>query len=243
MAHGAPDYSNVVKERFIHRLDDLAEHAVRLGSLHSYDRLGDILIAYDLRYGNTCLSIGGDAPIPDWGLGADFSINGGYTLNLRGPADPTEYIEAYNLVFFNAVSIFGFEIAVAFPTLPGIHELWLFIWTGSQLLEAAMRYKSEENKWYYYDTTGSWTELPEVVATGTAYGAYHHMKLVVDAVNALYVRQMLDGNTHAFTDIGVKTSASTIAPQLKTLVRIYRRTATTSRSEIDYFIVTQNEPL
>lgn len=43
MAHGAPDASNVVKQRRVYSLSDDAELAVRMGGPHSIDRLGDVL--------------------------------------------------------------------------------------------------------------------------------------------------------------------------------------------------------
>jgi len=43
MPFGAPDFSNVQKISTLHRLDDMAELAVRLGSPYIWDRQGDVI--------------------------------------------------------------------------------------------------------------------------------------------------------------------------------------------------------
>ena len=42
MAHGTPDFGITAGARTTHQLDDLGEHAVRLGSIDAYDRRGDV---------------------------------------------------------------------------------------------------------------------------------------------------------------------------------------------------------
>ncbi|GAI90305.1 unnamed protein product, partial [marine sediment metagenome] len=51
MPHGTPDWGLVGPKDTVYGLDDLGEHAVRLGTPHLWDRRGDVIWMSDFREG------------------------------------------------------------------------------------------------------------------------------------------------------------------------------------------------
>lgn len=92
MAHGLPDASNVVNQRRVFQLEDDAELAVRLGSPHSIDRLGDVLWQDTFAHTLAGWDIYSWSDV-DWAIRSPMmALTDGYSMHLHTEGDPGESV-------------------------------------------------------------------------------------------------------------------------------------------------------
>lgn len=242
MAHGAPDDSNVVKTGPMYRVDDMAELAARLRSIATFDRRGEVILLDDFEAGlNKGL-------FTTSGTGADYSLevgypkSGGYNLRLIGGSDGLRLARVDYKRGYPVLSSFGFEVSVEFPVDFTQIFLTFFLYTGSQRLWAEIQYLLSGLKWSYKPASGAVVDFVEDWNPYVGYGIYHTFKLVVDAVDQVYKRVIIDDQVYALGGAGVRVTASAVEPHMVVQLNFYSRLGENDYARIDDIIITQNEP-
>jgi len=85
----------------------------------------------------------------------------------------------------------------------------VYHWVGE------VRYDHVNGKWQYYDSSGSWEDVPNGTQAQTAAGTtWHMMKLIVDYSTGKYVRLYSDADSWDLSDISMRDIGATTAKEI-----------------------------
>lgn len=246
MPHGAPDWWTYRTTSKSYNLKDMAELAARLGSIHTFDRRGDVIWFETFTHGlqRWSLNIGGAgasvviSPV-------SFLSDGVSTLvTCRSNGNFTNGIQ--NWLPFTPHGDVGVEAAFTLDSQHTAFVLTLYTYDGADRTVAAIRYApGTDTLDYLVDPTapGTWTSLAPTQVITPANRLFSHMKLVTDPANNLYVRAILNHVEYPLTNIPVFTAADVI-----TTARLYVDLSYVGANllnptgYIDNVIVTEDEP-
>lgn len=244
MAHGLPDFGIYQAKTKVASLNDMADLAVRLGSIVEFDRKGDVARVEDF-----------EGTITKWNialLGAtsyvrftdDTALSGSQCLALSGHPAAGDFGEA---IFYTAPYAFGSvgaKISVNFPGVVGnpIFTIRITAYDGTNYFWGEIQYDTLANALSYRDTGGVFQVFAPVVPAMQFNYLFHNLKLVIDCVNGVYARFMFNALEWDLTAYPLDAGLSGIAPQLMTAFRATRQTAFDDHLNIDDFVLTINEP-
>jgi len=241
MARGAPDDSNIRIETGVHRLDDMAELAVRLGSPLSYHRFGNVLFMDGFEQG-----------VNAWaktknGLGSD--VVASVTRSYQGyicckvtsgtGAMPNAGISKYmppidecpmgiQCTFCLDAYAKYIDFRLTYGKAPSVYYFWV-------------RYTHSSGTLSYYDESGVLTAFATPGVLWDQAGNWHDAKLVIDAESKEYVRFYLDNVAYDMADLTPLTAAWTYGAFLGPLITLYGDGSLSTSLYLDNVIVTFNE--
>lgn len=242
MPHGHPDYGLGAPLFTIYSTQDMAELAVRLGSIDSFDRRGNVVFLSSFEDSlNLFLKFraGVNAAVS---ITNSSSRNGAFSCLLR-PGDAigdSAHLQHWSP--FPASSQLGVEVSFA-----TVHTDVIFV-VENQIDDTALRhsprisYDWDTDELSYYDTAGA----PQVFASGLKLKAYdriyHTMKVVFDIAKREFVRVILDNIEYDLSgkkyQIRVTTGSAFWFQEMGAEAKV----ADGTWVYIDDLIVTQNEP-
>jgi len=242
MAHGGPDWGIGVPVSTIYGLDDMGELVVRLGSIDTFDRRGNVVFLSSFEDSlNPFISskTGANASVSITNAG---SRNGASSCELR----PGDVIGDYALLQhyspFPVSSKLGVEVSFA-----TVHTDAIFA-VENELDDTAERhypriyYDWDSDELSYYDSAGA----PQVFASGLKLKAYerifHTIKVVFDLAKKEYVRVILDNVEYDLSGKKYQTPATTGSAYWYQEMYAEAKVADGTWVYIDDLIVTQNEP-
>ncbi|MBC8446019.1 MAG: hypothetical protein H8D74_02345 [Chloroflexi bacterium] len=226
----------------ISSVTDLGELAVRLGSIVSFDRRGDVVFLDSFEDGvvkwKTTAAGVGAAVASD----ATRARNGAKSAKLTtGSSDPyTAEITHYSP--FPLLSKFGVEVHTTISDDLSALYLTLDIFDGSDIIRAQVAYEPSTNKLYYQNSAGAMVELASGVNLYAYDYLFHAFKLVVDGVGEEYVRLIVDGNEYSLADIAVRKAANATDAHLEVTITAVGDSGGNYSIYVDDVIITQNEP-
>ncbi len=242
MPHGTPDWGLVGPKETLFGLDDLGEHAVRLGSPHLWDRRGDVVILDDFEHGL------GQCVITPRGAGSSYALEGGHALKGAFCAKLVAGSDGLQDCIINyrhglaVTSRLGLEFA--FTLHDDVeHIVWNFSWyTGAEQLECVVYYDLQNTQLLYLDSLGA----PQVFATDVdlnidAY-CWHVGKLVTDFSFRQYVRFILNNNEWPLYHAIQAIPDLVTLPHLRFIIYNTAFGVTNPIVYIDAVVITQNEP-
>lgn len=242
MSHGTPDWGHA-KGKVSHALtDDLAELAARLGSIHTYDRRGDViwwddfsngLEAWDQITGGTGAEIVSSTTFPMWPPNC---------AKLTGGSSSTWAAVMYYYQGLPILQRLGWEVAVNFASDWDVFYIGLTMYDGSTYNRGAIMLSDADTEVKYLDEAGSYTALGTLPELKSTTGTYHHLKLVVDFEDDKYVRFLLNETEYDLSAYASRSLASTAAPQLRCRVDLRSRDGENDYCNVDGVILTQDEP-
>jgi len=121
--HGAPDWSKYRRDAATFSVEDLAEHAARLGSIDVFDRRGDVLFLENFEHGLGAWATGALGAGDSVAISPAWSRSGGYCALLTNGTSGADETTLTTAVHYPQLSLFGFESAVAFDA-----GLWRLHW-------------------------------------------------------------------------------------------------------------------
>jgi len=242
MPHGTPDWGVDWTPRTVYGLEDLGEHAVRLGSPHLWDRRGDVLVATDFRNGLgevqlVNVGVGGTV-----GLYAGRSRSGAYSVVFGGDGVNACTQTASVFLPLPVLSRVGVEFSFSFYALMGEWEV-LCYWadrTRAYQAQVRLRYTPATSDVAYWD--GAYHIFGTGVTLTASRLPEHTMKLVVDLLNHEYVRFIIDDLPYDLTGNFARDAGAWGVSYLWARARFTRPLLHTSDVNLDNFIVTHNEP-
>ena len=242
MPHGTPDWGFVGPKDIVYGLDDLGEHAVRLGSPHLWDRRGDVLYTTDFREGL------GAFHYQSWGTGAGVALvtgssrAGAYCIRLRAGSDGEQRALLHLALPFQDPSCVGLEFSFAVASKTSTVEAQIGWHDGTWHYRGAADYDHVNSRLDYRDQAGAWAVLQTGVARHECIRAEHTMKLVVDMSLNEYVRFLIDEQAYDMRGISVWREASVMLPYWWFRLSHYSQAGHNPDTYIDNVIITQNEP-
>ena len=242
MPHGTPDWGVDWAPRTVRGLDDLGEHAVRLGSPNYWDRRGDTLLAEDFDSGLGCwLAIPG-------GLGASVELesatayHGVYSVKLTaGSAGVHDAVISYRhgLPFSSRLGIeFTFTLAAQTE-----YVRWRIGWhIGLDVYLAEVRYDRAAQTLDYRIGGAAWTIFAPTVDLYVAPKTWHTGKLVADFARFQFARFIMNGTEYPLENIPLYNYPAPAAEWMYFDVAHIGVLGNNPEIFVDCVILTQNEP-
>jgi len=242
MPHGAPDWSNVVKYYQVHRLDDMAELAARLGAIHRWDRRGDVLFFDDFSNGLNHWIIVSLIPTTEPVITTETAEYGGLSVKFTPSDGADNYHAIWKPIAYPHPSPLGFEFSVAL----GANILYidsivrLHLPTGNY--EFIIRYNHQYHEVLYLDETGTWKEIWTDFYFALGYELFHHFKYVIDTEECEYVRLIMDSKQTSLKGIKGYPLVEKEPEYLEWGIKISAQVGETITAYVDNCIITMNEP-
>lgn len=242
MAHGQPDYGMYNIASTIYRLSDMGELAVRLGSIVSFDRRGDVLFMDS--FSGDKVSWGEDTQ--GTGASVDWCAESGqsspFSVKLTGGSDGNRWADLRKSMDYPVASRIGFEVSFAIPG--SIEEIKMTMahhdGTIRYLASLTLDQVNQHIEIISADLPGgvidSYTKYPGSVRQ------FHTMKLVFDMATNHYSRALVGNRAYDLSAYGMTTAASSQAPYIQVIAGAQSRAGVNDYIYIDNAIITQNEP-
>lgn len=242
MPHGTPDWGLVGPKQTTYGLDDLGEHAARLGSPHLWDRRGDVVHQTDFSEGL------GIYNVFFWGAPAYGCLythrarHGAFCVKLVTDGDkdhPTALVARIPIP-----RICGIGLEFTFSTRStDLYWRWELTWyLGVDRYEARVRWDLVNNRLEYYAgvpvwpifaTDVYWVDITTLSNTG---------KMVIDTVKWEYSRFLLNDATFDMRGIAVDHSLGPPTNHFEVGLGFYGADTIEAEGYVDSVIITQNEP-
>lgn len=242
MPRGAPDYSNVNAANPLHRLDDMAELAARLKSAVCYDRAGRVVSVWDFQHGLQGTTFGVDASPSAGSLVSSRSATGYFSIKLDPSDTEGSYVEWRGQAYYVPVGKTGLEVSISPDTDFDYLRIILWPYSGSNILQAIVRYYVAEEEWRVKDADAGYVTVLSDYKLQQGPAAWHPFKMVIDTDTKAYVRMSIDDQVVDLSDYTIPEVADTGLAQLAFGVTVYGEGANHAPCYFDKFIVTQNEP-
>jgi len=242
MPHGTPDWGLVGPKETVYGLDDLGEHAVRMGSPHLWDRRGDVLILTDFSDG-----LGAFVPFSDGAggyvvLNAGNSRQGAFSACLVPGRDFTHRAEISKRLPYPVYSGVGLEFTFSLSDQTS-YWCWQMFWRdGVQQFYAMTRYDYVNLRLEYWGVDGLWHIFASPVLAISTTEPDKTGKLVVDMTLGEYVRFIYNDRTYPLTGIGVQIVPALVSTSLWVIIQHVGLLGFNPVAYVDNVIVTQNEP-
>lgn len=242
MPHGLPDWGLEGPKSTTFGLDDLGEQAVRLGSIVSFDRRGDVVFLDGFEDG-----LNRARPVLDGlgarvGLDATYPKSGAFHIRLVGGSTLTRLARIVYTRGLPNPGAFGLEVSVCMPVQFGFLDMYLDVDDTATDWVCGLRYDRSLQRWYYWNDVGGWTQFETAWTPYMVWPPWHTFKVVMDTTTGLYSRALLNNVPYTLGNAAVQTPGTAGVPVLVVTVDLYSRAAQNDYVYVDDVIVTQNEP-
>jgi len=241
MPRGQPDFGAYAAETYVTGMSDMAELAARLGSIVVFDRKGKVVDLDDF-----------EAPLFKWSL----SQAGGATIKLSEtqPKSGAQGVKIYSsgALGDNAYMKKGFialpskrigiEISFSQASNKTSFQAKLDYYNGSHQYKCWVKLDFTDNKIYYRNGGGNYTELIETAKPLIYAWTFTPLKLVGDFDTGHYVKLILGSVEYDMTALTMTPIVDTTYPRLFIEYRLDREVAGAGQIFLDDFILTQDEP-
>jgi len=242
MPHGTPDWGLVGPKQTVYGLDDLGEHAVRMGSPNFFDRRGDVIFLTDFSEGLSMFRQMGSGLGPWVGLSTGNARTGAFAARLMPGPGLGGHAELVFTLAPPTVTGIGLEFSFGRDISPAYWEGHLEWFDGGARNIAWIRVNSATGGLEYYDNVTPWVYVGAVGQLRTWDGALHTLKMVVDIGRGEYVRVILNQQPFSLAGVPMPSPGAVGAPYLYGEVRHTNSVAIAAEGFVDNVIVTQNEP-
>jgi len=234
-------------------LDDLGEHAVRLGSPHLWDRRGDTILldSFEEGMGQCWHDVSGGAGSVD--LVGAHAWQSAFSLKITTGSDDERFARIGYNHGYTVSSGLGLEFTFTIPEVVPLPEpttaYWM--WTIEQITLTEdrigwVRYNLREWTLEYYDLGGNWVEFAPL-ATGIdisnrpSIDVWQTGKLVIDYFSLEYRRFILNDREWNLTGIPFYRGGAGGTPLLAFISRLEGQADENQVGYLDAVCLTQNE--
>lgn len=242
MVHGTPDWGLTAGQATVYQLTDLGELAVRLGSIVSFDRRGDVVWLDDFEDGANKWEVAVAGTGAAVAISTARARNGAQSILLTAGSDGARYAQIGHFQAIPSLSNLGVEFSFAHIAALDNLLLELDVNTGSRLLTPRIRYDEVNSLILYKDAAGVDQELgPSNFFTADWY-RFSTIKLVVDLEAEEYVRLIVDLTVFNMAGIPLAAEDNSAAGNASTTIRNTGDAGFNNKVYVDDVILTQNEP-
>lgn len=242
MARDLPDWHTLTAQSTVHEITDLGELAVRLCSIVSFDRRGDVVWM-------DCFECGigkweGDSSGADSAVVEDTtrSRNGNTSCKLMAGSTVDHYADINHYQPIPVLATFlGCELSFQISLAESV-RLRIRIWDGTNQITFNVQYDRVNSKLQYSDSSGVWQDIVTGITLQTSQTMFHTLKVVVDPTAVEYVRVVLDSITYPLDGLSCVSTPSGASPAMMFGMRNTGRSGYNDAVYVDDAIITQNEP-
>ncbi len=241
MAHGAPDYSNVRKEEFVYRMDDMAELVARQGNLVSLDRRGETIFLESFRHG-----------IDHWGqrirgtgaaieLSTDEFVSSGFSCKLVAGSDDSRQARIHKHLPYLRVAKMGVEIRMNVGTGNSYIDLQQQFFNKPTAYYTGLRYNYVDHQLLVRRTLTTWDVIASGIKRPQADQAFIFMKMVCDFELGEYVYVKFNDVEVDVSGTSVYSFTTTADQVMSILLELYSQSGQNGYVWVDNIIVTRND--
>ncbi len=245
MPHGTPDWGHVGPKATVFGLDDLGEHAIRLGSPHLWDRRGDVLWLTDFRNGLGDMIISGAPFTGTVSLFTGLARQGAFCVQMASNVSATVGLEkGFPLPVLSRVGLeFSFSVTLRSDFI--IAEI-----QADDLVNAMFGYvrydQGNDELQYMQEPVGpTWPPFATNLNPTRDSNCPNTLKVVIDlgATPPEFVRVIFNDVTYVnIAGVPLYTAATTGRALVWVRVRHTADAGGPATVHFDNVIVTQNEP-
>ncbi len=217
------------------------ELAARLGSIHTFDRRGEVVFQDDFESGvvHFSQSISGLGNIS---ITNAYAHGGALSAKIVTGATTNNYSRMTKQLPYPTLTKVGFECR--FIPLNGDGALDFMIKyqkPGTSLrYDATVRYNNNDGTLSIYNSSGGYTDL--ATSLNFAITDFSVIKLVMDPTNNKYDRLMLNNNDYSLSQYDIYSGNSVASESFKIEVQATTLANVSIKAYIDDVIATKNEP-
>lgn len=242
MVRTAPDYSNVRAGEPLHRLDDMAELAVRLGSPDRFSREGNVVYLTNFENGMPSWETAANGTGASVGLSAEHARSGSFSVEMVGGSDGVGSAQISKAFPYPVLSKYSFECSFIF-----LHEVQYLILTlglrdGAEEHQYQITYEPAAEEVRVTIPGGSSVTVLEDIDLSVGSGLFHTIKFIADLENGNYERIIVDEESLGLTDYEPYTFAHVSSPHINIIVTLYSNSGDNDTIYVDDIIVKQGEP-
>lgn len=242
MSHGTPDWAEMAPRSTVYGGIALDELAARLGSIVTFDRRGDVVFASSFEEGLAPFyfsppGLGGSV---SWT--AEHSRNGGFAAKIVTTNRTTLSMSLVRVQALPVLGNIGEEFSFTVDDDIGRVELRLELDDSVNAAEGRIRYLPPTGALEYWTSLGAWEEKVSGLALNPAPSHFHTMKLVVDFVNKVYKRAILNSVGYSLANIPLEEPDTAATAYLAAGLWTYPAIDDNITIYADDVIITQNEP-
>lgn len=226
-----------------------AELAARLGSIVTFDRLGEVIFLDGFEHGTAHWELDPSGVGSVAALTAASSKTGSYALELTSGITGQQDALARRSFPFERAGRFGLEASFTLdPTgalTPPNAQVIVHrhtIWDGTTLYQAWLRLTLVTGQLAILTTGGVYTNIGDAAPLWAGSYVFNTLKLVIDLTTGLYHRVHLNGLTLTPTTIPINAVANTSTPAMRPQFGVQGDGDATHTTYWDSIILTQNEP-
>ena len=242
MPRGAPDYSNVTAATPLHRLDDMAELAARLGSPVTHDRTGSIVFVDSFTSG-----------LSDWqialsGAGAEVVLapspfrSGPFSVKLIAGSDASRQSKVFRKFPYPQLGKYGLE----FSWKPDLYidrlAVKLVRHDGTNEHEFQFRYIVADRDLKVRDSDGNYSVVDDDLYLAYQYAPFHTFKLVGNFKTDEYVRLIVNEKVYTDLPYSAYSFVSDDGPNVRVDITLIGESGYNAFSYVDDVVLTQAEP-
>lgn len=242
MPRGAPDYSNVRADNPLHRLDDMAELAARLGSVVTFDRGGDVILLDTFANG-----------MPQWapatyGTGANVELtteraaSPPFAVKMTTGQDDAQAAVISLEIPYHHLCKMGLEYSITHHVNQINHLMHFYHRDGETRYLYRVLFDINNGKIYVTHSDGAYKKVAEGLNLKSDAFIFNQVKLVVDTENNQYVRLTFNDETWLLGDYAPLEAVESSVPYIEALIQVGGDAGSNRDIYVDNVIVTQNEP-
>lgn len=241
MARGAPDDSNVKVGRDLYRLDDMAELAVRLGSMVNYNRYGSVFMLDGFEEGLNAWNKNTTGANSEVVVSDDTAYNGQVSCKVVSGTGLTPYagIDKY----LPPVSECRIGMQTTFSLNLDVTNILFQVTYGKKPFRHYFRinYNHTTGELESETAPGVWTDFADIGKLYDGSNNWHNLKLIIDLETKEFVRVSVDNEVYDMAGLGHETAAWAQGPFLFPILRVSGDGTTSGIAYFDNVILTYNE--
>lgn len=241
MAHGAPDYANVVKPEFTHRLDDLGELVARLSNKVSLERRGETVLIDNFDKGLDLWTKSGGGTGYYVKLSTEHVVSGHFTCHCRTGSTSTLRAGLQKYLPFLSIGKLGLEFRCYIDAFITKIDFWLQQHDGAATNIARAKYYPQAGYVEIRDKVASYVTVLENIPVPGTKAKSNFIKLVADFATPKYQRLFVNDNFVDLTNYAPQYSAYAESPFAEINIKFYSDSGNNGDAYIDNIIFSRNE--
>ena len=242
MPHGYPDWGPSAPIATVYSLQDMAELAVRLGSIVTFDRRGAVCWLDDFEHTINHWEIHIDSPPGAITLSAEAARTGALSAKITSPSINGDASEMVKRLPCPTPSNLGFEFSWAGAEDLAYLRAQIMLNPTGYRYYFDIRYDIAQDYLYYRNSAGTWVQLSPRVWTAKSPYVWNTIKFVIAATTFKWKHILFNSQPFDMANIPGYQPSIGHPYEMDARIAAYSGTAGSKLVYIDDVIITQNEP-
>ena len=243
MAHGTPDWGITAGAVTTYQLTDLAELAVRMGSIVSFDRRGEVLFLDTFEDGLVHWYTDFDSDDGAVDLSRAQTRYGPYSARLVAGAGGSRFALIGHRLALPSLSALGLECSFNLPGYVDYFQATINIYDGTYYSIYSVRWDDLGSRLLYTPASGPMVVLLSGQDLRILPTLFHTLKLVVSSDLREYARVILNGFAFDLAGVAAYSLPDNAVPYVTIELEVLGRSGENDTVYVDDVILTQNEPV